>query len=74
MILCNLLCISLKIFNLQYNVSILIFIFNKMTKRPLRGTNRKSVAVSGFRARMKRKEGRKVINNRRKKRRKLLSI
>ena len=45
-----------------------------MTKRPLGGTNKKSVAVSGFRARMKSKEGRKVINRRRKKKRKILSI
>ena len=45
-----------------------------MTKRPLRGTNKKSQAVSGFRARMKKKEGRKVINNRRKKKRKNLSL
>ena len=45
-----------------------------MTKRPLRGTNKKSVAVSGFRARMKRKAGRKVINSRRKKKRKILSL
>lgn len=45
-----------------------------MTKRPLRGTNKKSIAVSGFRTRMKRKEGRKVINQRRKKKRKRLSL
>lgn len=45
-----------------------------MTKRPLRGTNRKSIAVSGFRARMKSKEGRKVISSRRRKKRKQLSI
>jgi len=35
-----------------------------MTKRTLGGTNRKVVAVSGFRARMKSKQGIKVINNR----------
>nr|YP_009455769.1 50S ribosomal protein L34 [Dictyopteris divaricata]YP_010205275.1 50S ribosomal protein L34 [Grateloupia livida]AQZ24986.1 50S ribosomal protein L34 [Dictyopteris divaricata]UAV85844.1 50S ribosomal protein L34 [Grateloupia livida] len=45
-----------------------------MTKQTLQGTNRKSIAVSGFRARMKSKEGRKVINRRRKKKRKELSI
>jgi len=45
-----------------------------MTKRTLRGTNKKSIAVSGFRARMKTKEGRKVINQRRKKKRKRLSL
>ena len=45
-----------------------------MTKRPLRGTNRKSVAVSGFRSRMKNRKGRKVISNRRRKKRKQLSI
>nr|YP_011007581.1 50S ribosomal protein L34 [Syringoderma abyssicola]WAM65010.1 50S ribosomal protein L34 [Syringoderma abyssicola] len=38
-----------------------------MTKRTLRGTKRKAIAVSGFRARMKSKQGCKVINNRRKK-------
>lgn len=45
-----------------------------MTKRTLGGTNRKAVGVSGFRARMKSKQGRKVINNRRRKKRKNLSI
>nr|QWK42939.1 ribosomal protein L34 [Saccharina subsessilis] len=45
-----------------------------MTKRTLGGTNRKVVAVSGFRARMKSKQGCKVINNRRRKKRKSLSI
>lgn len=45
-----------------------------MTKRTLRGTNRKSIATSGFRARMETKNGRKVIKNRRAKKRKRLSI
>lgn len=44
-----------------------------MTKRPLGGTKKKSIAVSGFRARMKNPNGRKVISRRRKKRRKILS-
>nr|WRW10670.1 50S ribosomal protein L34 [Ascoseira mirabilis] len=44
-----------------------------MTKRTLGGTNRKAIAVSGFRARMKSKQGCNVINNRRKKKRKKLS-
>ncbi len=44
-----------------------------MTKRPLGGTKKKAVAVSGFRARMKKPNGKKVINRRRKKRRKILS-
>ena len=66
-------CFTLKIFNLHYNV-IYLRIRNKMTKRPLRGTNKKALAVSGFRARMKKKEGQKIINNRRKKKRKFLSL
>lgn len=44
-----------------------------MTKRPLGGTNRKSIAVSGFRARMKSKSGCKILNSRRKKKRKNLT-
>nr|QWK41658.1 ribosomal protein L34 [Akkesiphycus lubricus]QWK42086.1 ribosomal protein L34 [Pseudochorda nagaii] len=44
-----------------------------MTKRTLGGTNRKVIAVSGFRARMKSKQGCKVINNRRRKKRKNLT-
>lgn len=44
-----------------------------MTKRTLGGTKKKVIAVSGFRARMKKKNGRKVINRRRKKRRRVLS-
>nr|YP_009327009.1 50S ribosomal protein L34 [Pleurocladia lacustris]ANS57639.1 50S ribosomal protein L34 [Pleurocladia lacustris]ANS57783.1 50S ribosomal protein L34 [Pleurocladia lacustris] len=45
-----------------------------MTKRPLGGTNKKAIRVSGFRSRMKSKQGCKVINNRRRKKRKNLSI
>ena len=45
-----------------------------MTKRPLGGTNRKAVRVSGFRARMKTTSGRNIIRARRKKGRKNLSI
>lgn len=45
-----------------------------MTKRTLGGTKKKAVGVSGFRARMKSKQGRKVIKNRRRKKRKNLSL
>jgi large subunit ribosomal protein L34 len=45
-----------------------------MTKRPLHGTKRKAIRVSGFRARMKTKNGQNVISRRRKKGRKKLSI
>ncbi|CAM9091391.1 unnamed protein product [Discosporangium mesarthrocarpum] len=45
-----------------------------MTKRTLGGTNKKAISVSGFRTRMKNKQGRQVINNRRQKKRKRLSI
>lgn len=45
-----------------------------MTKQTLQGTNRKSIKISGFRARMKTKNGRKVINKRRNKKRKELSL
>ena len=45
-----------------------------MTKRPLGGTNRKAVRVSGFRARMKTNAGRNIIRARRKRGRKNLSI
>ena len=45
-----------------------------MTKRPLGGTNRKSLRVSGFRARMKTSAGRNIIRARRKRGRKNLSI
>nr|YP_009675045.1 ribosomal protein L34 [Rhizochromulina marina]QDH81896.1 ribosomal protein L34 [Rhizochromulina marina] len=45
-----------------------------MTKRPLGGTKRKATRVSGFRARMKTKNGKKVIKLRRRKGRKKLSI
>jgi large subunit ribosomal protein L34 len=45
-----------------------------MTKRPLGGTNRKAIRVSGFRARMKTNSGKQIIKARRKKGRKKLSI
>ena len=45
-----------------------------MTKRTLGGTNRKAIRVSGFRARMQTKTGRKVIKTRRARGRKKLSI
>jgi large subunit ribosomal protein L34 len=45
-----------------------------MTQRPLGGTKRKSVKVSGFRARMKTHSGKNIIRTRRKKGRKNLSI
>ena len=44
-----------------------------MTKRTLGGTNRKVIGVSGFRARMKRKQGCEILNKRRRKKRKSLS-
>ena len=43
-------------------------------KKTLGGTNRKAVRVSGFRARMKNHNGKKIISARRKKGRKNLSI
>jgi large subunit ribosomal protein L34 len=45
-----------------------------MTKRTLGGTNRKAIRVSGFRARMQTKNGRRVIKNRRARGRKKISI
>ena len=45
-----------------------------MTKRTLGGTNRKAIRISGFRARMQTKNGRKVIKNRRSRGRKRLSL
>lgn len=45
-----------------------------MTKRTLKGTNRKAKRVSGFRTRMKTKSGKKIIQARRRKGRKQLSI
>jgi large subunit ribosomal protein L34 len=45
-----------------------------MTKRPLGGTNRKSIRVSGFRARMKTHAGRNIIKARRRRGRERLSI
>jgi large subunit ribosomal protein L34 len=45
-----------------------------MTKRTLRGTNLKRIRTSGFRSRMASKTGRKIINSRRKKGRKEITI
>ncbi len=45
-----------------------------MTKRTLGGTNRKQKRTSGFRARMRKSNGRKVIQARRKKGRHRLSV
>ena len=44
-----------------------------MTKRTLHGTKKKVIAVSGFRARMQNKKGRRIINQRRRKKRKNLN-
>lgn len=45
-----------------------------MTKRTLRGTSRKRKRVSGFRARMRTKNGQKVIKARRSKGRVRLAV
>ena len=45
-----------------------------MTKRTLRGTNIKRLRTSGFRSRMESKTGRRIINARRKKGRKKLTV
>jgi len=45
-----------------------------MTQRTLRGTRLKKIKTSGFRARMASKHGRKIINARRKKARKSLTV
>jgi large subunit ribosomal protein L34 len=45
-----------------------------MSKNTLNGSRLKAVKVSGFRARLATKNGRKVINNRRRKGRKKLAI
>jgi len=45
-----------------------------MSKKTLQGTNIKALRVSGFRARMQTKKGKKIIIARRKKGRKRLSL
>ena len=45
-----------------------------MTKRTLRGTILKKVKTSGFRSRIESKTGRRIINARRKKGRKKLTV
>ena len=45
-----------------------------MTQRTLRGTRIKKIRVSGFRARMASKTGRRIINSRRKKGRVKLTV
>ena len=45
-----------------------------MTKRTLRGTNLKKVRTSGFRSRMASKNGRRILNSRRKKGRNKLTV
>lgn len=45
-----------------------------MSKRTLEGTNRKAKRVSGFRARMKTLKGKKIIQARRTRSRKRLTI
>jgi large subunit ribosomal protein L34 len=45
-----------------------------MTKRTLQGTNRKRIKTSGFRMRMHTSNGRKIIQSRRRKHRKKVSI
>jgi len=45
-----------------------------MTKRTLRGTNLKKIKTSGFRIRMESKSGCRVINSRRKKGRRKLTV
>ncbi len=45
-----------------------------MTQRTLHGTNLKKVRTSGFRCRMASKSGRRVINARRKKGKKRLTV
>nr|AYO28749.1 ribosomal protein L34 [Neotessella volvocina]AYO28762.1 ribosomal protein L34 [Neotessella volvocina] len=44
-----------------------------MSKHTLNGTSRKKIKTSGFRARLSTKSGQKILNKRRKKKRKSLS-
>ncbi len=44
-----------------------------MTKRTLEGTKKKAIRKSGFRARMKTKNGQNILNARRRKNRKRLA-
>ena len=45
-----------------------------MSTTTLRGTNRKRTKKSGFRSRMKTKSGRRVVNCRRRKKRKKVAV
>lgn len=45
-----------------------------MTQRTLSGTKRKRIRKSGFRARMKTSDGRRILQSRRRKKRKKISI
>jgi large subunit ribosomal protein L34 len=45
-----------------------------MTKRTLRGTNLKKLRTSGFRSRMESKTGQRIVNARRRKGRKKLTV
>jgi large subunit ribosomal protein L34 len=45
-----------------------------MTKRTLRGTNRKRIKTSGFRTRMKTPSGKRIIQAKRRKKRKKIAI
>lgn len=45
-----------------------------MTKRTLRGSRLKRVRTSGFRSRLKTNTGKKVLKNRRQRKRKFLSL
>ena len=45
-----------------------------MSKCTLKGTNRKKIKRSGFRSRMKSKQGRNILNSKRKKHRNKVSV